>query len=145
MSQGSTTILWVHDHWNRLIDHKMLLEDNYYKVLETADGSDGLRLFVSQPVDVVILDDQMPGMNGAVVAAEMKLLKPHVPIMVLSAGGRLTKSKMKSVDTCLSNSQPPRILLSALRGLLEGGSGSFFWRWLDQWKGRNQEVRQWLS
>ena len=145
MSRGKATILCVDDHWNELISRKMLLEKNGYKVLEATDGSEGLQLFLSHPVDAVILDYQMPGMNGDVVAAEMKLLKPHVPIMLLSAYGPLPNSKLKSVDAFPSKSQPPRILLSTLREVLDGWSKPFFYRWLHQWRGRNQEARQWLS
>jgi CheY-like chemotaxis protein len=145
MSRGKATILCVDDHWNELISRKMLLEKNGYKVLEATDGSEGLQLFLSHPVDAVILDYQMPGMSGDVVAAEMKLLKPHVPIMLLSAYGPLPNNKLKSVDVFLSKSQPPRILLSTLRDVLDGWSKPFFYRWLHQWRGRNQEARQWLS
>jgi len=145
MSSARATILCIDDNWNRLIACKMLLEKHGYRVLEATDGSEGLRLFLSQPVDAVVLDYQMPGKSGDVVAGEMKLLKSTVPIIMLSAYGPLPKSKLKSVDAFLSKSQPPRILLSALKELLDGWSKPFFYRWLHQWKGRNQEVRQWLS
>ena len=145
MSRAKATILCIDDHWKGLIARKMLLEKNGYNVLEATDGSEGLRLFLSHPVDAVILDYQMPGMNGDVVAAEMKLLKAQIPIMLLSAYGPLPRHKLKSVDSFVSKSQPPRILLSALKDMLDGWSKPFFYRWLLQWKGRNQEVRQWLS
>ena len=141
MTRAKATILCVDDHWNGLIGRKMLLEQNGYRVLEATDGSEGLRLFLSRPVDAVILDYQMPGMNGDVVAAEMKLLKPDVPIMLLSAYGPLPKNKVKAVDSILSKSQSPRVLLSTLHDLLNGWSKPFFYRWLDQWKGRNQGIR----
>jgi response regulator RpfG family c-di-GMP phosphodiesterase len=131
MSQGGATILWVHQHWNRLIDQEMLLENNYYKVLEATDGPEKLRLFLSQPVDVVILDYQLSGMNGDVVAAEMKLLKPHVPITLLSADGPLTKRKLKSVVSAIKF-PAAEVLLSTLRGVPDGWSRPFFCRWLDQ-------------
>jgi CheY-like chemotaxis protein len=138
---AKATILCIDDHVNGLIGRKMLLEQNGYKVLEATDGSEGLRLFLSHPVDAVILDYQMPGMNGDVVASEMKLLKSHVPILLLSAYGPLPKSKLEAVDTFLSKSQPPKMLLSTLHELLDSWSKPFFYRWLDQWKGRNQGAR----
>jgi CheY-like chemotaxis protein len=119
----------------------MLLEENGYKVLEATDSSEGLRLFLSHRVDAVILDYQMARMHGDVVAAEMKLLKWHVPIILVSAYGPLPNSKLKSVDTFLSKSQPPRIVLSTLKDVLDGRSKPFFYRWLDQWKGLNQELK----
>jgi CheY-like chemotaxis protein len=83
----------------------------------------------------------MPGMSGDVVAAKMKRINAHVPIMLLSAYGPLPKSKLSSVDKFLSKSQPPKILLSTLQGLLNSDK-PFFYRWLDHWKSRNQGVPQ---
>jgi CheY-like chemotaxis protein len=140
MSRPKATILCIDDHWNGLIGRKMLLENNGYKVLEATGGDEGLKLFLSHSVDAVVLDYQMPGMNGDVVAAKMKRVKSHVPIMLLSAYGPLPKRKLKAVDTFLSKSQPPKILLSTLQSLLDNETKPFFSRWLDTWRNRNQGV-----
>jgi CheY-like chemotaxis protein len=145
MSRAKATILCVHDRWNGIVDRRILLEENGYKVLEATDCSEGLRLFLAHRVAAVILDYEMARMHGHLVAAEMKLLKWHVPILLLSALGPLPNSKLKSVDALLSKSQPPEILLSTLQDLLDGWQKPFFYRWFDQWKGRNQEIRQWHS
>jgi hypothetical protein len=71
----------------------------------------------------------------------MKLVKPHVPIILLSAYGPLPKNKLKSVDIFLSKSHSSRVLLSTLREVLNGWSKPFFYRWLDQWKDRNHGAR----
>jgi CheY-like chemotaxis protein len=142
MSRPKATILCIDDHWNGLIGRKLFLESNGYEVLEATGGDEGLKLFKSHSVDAVVLDYQMPGMNGDVVAAKMKRVKSHVPIMLLSAYGPLPASKLKAVDTFLSKSQPPKILLSTLHDLLNGQPKPFFSRWLDTWRSRNEGVRQ---
>src|SRR5579872_4744106 len=116
----------------------MLLEQSGYEVLEASGGDEGLKLFRKHAVDAVVLDYQMPGMNGDVVAAKMKRINARVPIMMLSACEPLPKSKLTSVDSLLSKSQPPNILLSSLQRLLNDGHRPFFSRWLDHWKNRNQ-------
>jgi len=136
------TILCIDDHWNGLIGRKLLLEKSGYEVLEASGGDEGLELFESHPVDAVVVDYQMPGMDGAMIAAKMKRLKSHVPIMLLSAYGPLPQSKLNSVDTFLSKSQPPSMLLSSLHNLLDRRDKPFFHRWLDQWKSRNHVVKQ---
>ncbi len=141
MSRLKATILCIDDQWNGLIGRKMLLESNGYEVLEATGGDEGLKLFLSHSVDAVVLDYQMPGMNGDVVDAKMKRVKSNVPIMLLSAYGPLPKKKLKAVDTFLSKSQPPQILLSTLQGLLDNQTRSFFCRWLDTWRSRNEGVR----
>lgn len=142
MSRAKATILCIDDHWNGLIGRKMLLEQGGYEVLDATGGDDGLRLFSSRRVDAVVLDYQMPGMKGDVVAAKIKHINSRVPILLLSACGPLPKSKLHSVDTFLSKSQPPNVLLSALQTLLGGRRKTFFHNWLDQWKSRNRTVTQ---
>ena len=138
MARRKATILCIDDHWHGLIGRKLLLEQSGYEVLEASGWDDGLKLFRERNIDAVVLDYQMPGMRGDIVAAKMKSINSNVPIMLLSAYGPLPKKKLKSVDTFLSKSQPPEILLSTLHGLLEGQHKPFFSRWLDLWKSRNQ-------
>ena len=142
MSHRKATILCIDDHWNGLVGRKILLENNGYEVLEATGGDEGLKLFLSRSVDAVVLDYQMPGMNGDVVAAKMKSAKSHVPIMLLSAYGLLPKSKLHTVDSFLSKSQPPKILLSTLQALLNTRPKPFFNHWLDTWRRHNEGVRQ---
>jgi CheY-like chemotaxis protein len=141
MSRLKATILCIDDQSNGMIGRKALLENNGYEVLETVSGDEGWKLFLSHSVDAVILDYQMPGMNGDVVAAKMKRAKSHVPIMLLSGDGPLPTSKLLAVDTFVSKSQPPRILLSTLQNLLNTRSKPFFSRWLEMWSARNEGVR----
>lgn len=138
MSRAKATILCIDDHWNGLIGRKLLLEQSGYAVLEASGWDDGLRLFRSRSVDAVVLDYQMPGMRGDLVAAKMKSINSRVPIMLLSAYTPLPQNKLKSVDRFLSKSQPPEILLSTLQGLLEDQHKPFFSRWLNSWKSRHQ-------
>ena len=141
MSRLKSTILCIDDHWNGLIGRKMLLEKNGYEVLEASGGDEGLKLFRSNRVDAVVLDYQMPGMNGDVVAAKMKRIKSSVPIMMLSAYEPLPKNKLKAVDAFLSKSQPTDKLLSNLQHMIDGRTKPFFHRWLDMWRDRNQGVK----
>jgi len=138
MSRAKATILCIDDHWKGLIARKMLLEKNGYEVLEASGVEEGLRLFLSRNVDAVVLDYQMPGTSGDVVAEKMKRINAQVPIMLLSAYGPLPKSKLRAVDSFLTKSQPPDLLLSTLQGLLGDQHKPFFSRWLAQWKNRNQ-------
>ena len=142
MSAPIVTILCVDDHWNGLIGRKLFLEQNGYKVIEASDGPEGLKLFATRNVDAVVLDYQMPGMSGDVVAAKMKRINSQVPILLLSAYEPLPKKKLQSVDTFLSKSQPPMILLSTLKHLLDSRSKPFFSRWMDNWRARNQRTAQ---
>jgi CheY-like chemotaxis protein len=141
MARLRKTILCIDDHWNGLISRKMFLEKNGYQVLEATSGDEGLKLFVDHRVDAVVLDYQIPGMNGDAVAARMKQMKSYVPILLLSAYGPLPEKKLESVDTFLTKSQEQMFLLPALQAMLTSRPKPFFHRWFDNWKGRHQGVR----
>lgn len=116
----------------------MLLEKNGYEVLEANGSDEALKLFASRDVDAVVVDYQMPGMSGDLIAEKMKRMNSHIPIMMLSAYGPLPKNKLRAVDSFLTKSQPSSLLLSKLQGMLGDQHKPFFSRWLDQWKSRNQ-------
>jgi len=141
MHPHKKTILCIDDHWIGLISRKQFLEKNGYQVLEATDGDEGLELFLSHRVDAVVLNYQLPGVHGDVVAARMKHVKPHVPIMLLSAYGPLPEGKLVSVDVFLIKSQELVALLPTLRVLLTAKPKPFFYRWFDTWRGRNQAVQ----
>lgn len=142
------TILCIDDHRNALIGHKMLLENGGDEVLEATGGDEGLNLFRPHPVDAVVLDYQMPGRNGDVVAAKMKRIRSSVPITLPSACDPPGDSKLKSVDTFVPKSQEPKMLISTLQMLIStlqhlliSQSRPFFSRWLGRWKDHNQTVK----
>ena len=64
---------------------KRLLESENYTVEIAADGTTGLHSFHSAPVDLVILDLNLPGRPGLEVCREMKKASPFLPVVVLSA------------------------------------------------------------
>jgi CheY-like chemotaxis protein len=136
------TVLCIEDHWDELIGRKILLEKNGYRVLEATGGDEALGLFRTHVIDAVVVDYQMPGMNGDVVAARMKRSRPQIPILLLSAYGPLPEKKLESVDAFLTKSQGGKVLLSTLENLMDAPSKPFFYRWFDNWRGRTEAVRR---
>jgi DNA-binding response OmpR family regulator len=139
MSRRPLTILCIDDDWNGLMSRKLFLEQNGYRVLESSDAGEGLRLFCKHAVDAVIVDYQMPGTPGDAIAARMKGVKAGVPILLLSSFGPLPPKKLRSVDMFLPKSDEPKLLVSSLRKLLSKPK-PFFDRWLSAWRGRNRTV-----
>jgi len=79
-------ILCIDDDASILHYETALLERSGYSVL-TASGQEGLDLVSSHHCDAVLLDYQMPGMNGHDVAFELKLRRPDLVIILLSGSG----------------------------------------------------------
>jgi CheY-like chemotaxis protein len=112
-------ILCVDDESNGLEGRKMLLEEAGFKVLVATSGADALQLFASHPVDLVLLDYHMPGMNGDVVAEHMKAGQSDVPIALLSADDGLPESALSWVDGFVSKSESPANLLQIVEHLFD--------------------------
>jgi CheY-like chemotaxis protein len=77
-------ILCVDDEAAALALRSQVLSRAGYKVLTAADGAAALELFQCIKVDLVITDHCLPGLTGAQMAAEMKRLKPAVPVVLFS-------------------------------------------------------------
>src|SRR5919197_374389 len=85
----ATTVLCIDDEEPGLKVRKILLESAGHRVLTARSGGEGIRVFQAEPVDAVILDYWMSGMNGVAVARELKRLRPSTPIIILSAYGTI--------------------------------------------------------
>src|SRR5271155_4826278 len=58
-----------------------------YDVAEAADGEQGLQEAVRLGVDLVLLDLLMPKKDGLEVLAELRKIRPTLPVIILTARG----------------------------------------------------------
>lgn len=80
----TSVILCVDDDVAALALRCLVLSSAGYEVLTAADGAAALELFRCIRGDLVITDYWLPGLTGTQVAAEMKRLKPAIPIVLFS-------------------------------------------------------------
>src|SRR3954447_26577161 len=64
-----------------------LLRASGYEVAEAADGARGLEEAVRLGVDLVLLDLLLPKMDGLDVLAELRKIRPVLPVIILTARG----------------------------------------------------------
>ncbi len=114
-SQG--TLLCIDDDPGCLKVRQMLLEACGYKVCSSTSGREALDLFKKKEFDVVLVDYQMPGMNGAQVASEMRRIKPEVPIMMLSACTSLPESVTRVVNAFVAKTEPTSFIVNQIEKL----------------------------
>jgi CheY-like chemotaxis protein len=109
-------ILCVDDTPSVLEGHKMLLEENGYRVVTATNGKEAVQAFTSHSVDLVLLDYHMPEMNGGMAAARMKDSKPDVPVALLSSDECLPLPE--AVDCFIPKSESITSLLEKVDYLL---------------------------
>jgi len=65
----------------------LILEPAGYRVLTANNGADGFRLMQEAQPDLVILDEQMPGMTGIQVLRAMRDQSIQIPVIFMTAFG----------------------------------------------------------
>jgi two-component system alkaline phosphatase synthesis response regulator PhoP len=58
-----------------------------YEVISSTDGQEGLDLALHKPVDLLLLDIMLPGLNGYEICRRLKREKPDLPIIMITARG----------------------------------------------------------
>src|SRR4051812_27198012 len=100
------TILCIDDEHDALGIRKMLLESEGYRVLEARTGEEGLHTLESNRVDLAVIDYWMSGMNGLILAAEIRNRNRAIPIIILSGFGELPGEAVGIVDRWILKGRP---------------------------------------
>ena len=77
-------VLIVDDDVETLSVERQLLVENGFRVVEAHDGAEALEKVQTDPPAVVVLDVQMPGMDGPSFARELRMSLRHVPLVILT-------------------------------------------------------------
>ena len=77
-------LLWVDDEIEQLRAHLLFLEKKGYEVVTVSNGTDAIDLCVTQSFDLVLLDEQMPGLSGLDTLQRIKELQPALPVVMVT-------------------------------------------------------------
>jgi DNA-binding response OmpR family regulator len=101
------------------------LERSGYRVIEASNGQEAIFIAESEPVDVVILDKEMPGMNGLEVLSFFRRRSPSLPIIFITAfGGREDEDESRRRGAWRYIEKPFRVatVVDAVHSVLEKSS-----------------------
>ena len=114
-------LLWVDDEIELLKAHLMFLEKKGYEVITVNNGSDAIDLCKEKNFDLVLLDEQMPGLSGLETLQRIKELQPSLPIVMV------TKSEEENImeqaigqkiaDYLIKPVNPSQILLALKKNI----------------------------
>jgi CheY-like chemotaxis protein len=110
------TILCIDDDHAVLAFVRRLLERSGYTVLTTASPRQGISLAIASPPDAVVLDYQMPEMNGHEVAAAIKRFRPETLIVMFSAS-QIPEETFKLADAVVPKTNTIGQLLTTVTEL----------------------------
>lgn len=78
-------ILLVDDEEGIQLLYQEEFQDEGYEVISAFTGEEAMDKFRAETPDLVILDIQMPGMNGIEVLRQMKMIAPNLPVILSTA------------------------------------------------------------
>ncbi len=84
MNNNQGEILWVDDEIDSLKSQIMFLQNKGYEVNSLSNGHDAIELLKEKMVDVVLLDESMPGLTGLETLARIKEMHPHLPVVMVT-------------------------------------------------------------
>ncbi len=87
---ANKVILTIDDEYYIRQSIKSYLEDFGFIVFEADNGKNGLEVFNSQKIDLVMVDLRMPEMNGLEVLQTIKAQSPDTPLIVASGTGNIS-------------------------------------------------------
>ncbi len=120
------SILVIDDEPDLVRFVRRALENEGHHVRTALEGADGLRMAVTEPPDMVLLDLVMPGVSGRAVLSGLLAVHPEVRVIVLSAeadvGARVEMLEAGAVDF-VPKPFALRELLARVRGRLREPAG----------------------
>jgi DNA-binding response OmpR family regulator len=91
-------ILIIEDEAPMRMALKDILEAEGHRVLTATDGAAGLQSALDEKPDLILLDVMMPRLDGFALCAELRRLERHVPVLMLTAKGRV-EDRVHGLDT----------------------------------------------
>ncbi len=114
-------ILWVDDEMDLLKPHIMFLQEKGYEMETATNGHDAIEIVKKHNLDLVFLDENMPGLSGIETLGRIKSINSNLPVVMI------TKSEEENImeaalgakisDYLIKPVNPKQILLSIKKNL----------------------------
>ena len=117
MPENRSVILCVDDESVPLILRRLVLEKSGFQVIPAASGAEALDILNAQPVDLVLTDLLMPGLNGLELARKIKERTPRLPIILLSGVNEVPEDA-ECADLFLSKVEGPVAMCEKISEML---------------------------
>jgi CheY-like chemotaxis protein len=120
--EDSKTVLWVDDEIDLLAAHIIFLKDKGYNILEASNGDDAVALVTKGDIDLVLLDEMMPGKDGLSTLMEIKDINPLMPVIMITKSEEehlMNEAIGKKIDDYLTKPVNLSQVLSAIKRILE--------------------------
>ena len=116
-------ILWADDEIDLLKPQLMFLEKKGYDVVTVTNGYDALEEYSeNSDIDIVFLDESMPGITGLETLEKFKTINPHLPIVMITkneAENIMEEAIGSQIDDYLIKPVNPNQILLTLKKIID--------------------------
>lgn len=109
-------ILWADDEIDLLKPHILFLQEKGYEVITTTSGNEAVDIVTKEHIDIVFLDENMPGISGIETLTQIKNKRSDMPVVMItkSEEENLMEDAIgsKIADYLIKPVNPNQILLS---------------------------------
>lgn len=123
MPHPPKSVLWVDDEAELLEPHRIFLREKGFEVQAVTNADDAVEIVRQRPVDLVLLDEQMPGKRGLDAFKELRELNPTLPVIMVTKSEEdetLTEALGADVGGYLVKPVTPRQVYALVARVLEG-------------------------
>lgn len=114
-------LLWVDDEIDLLRPHVLFLQSKDYDVATASNGMDAIELCREQSFDLVLLDENMPGLSGLETLQAIKEIHPNIPVVMVTKNEEENLMDQaigaKIADYLLKPVHPKQILLTLKKNI----------------------------
>lgn len=117
------SILWADDEIDLLKPHVMFLKAKGYDVATANNGADALAMLREQIFDMVILDENMPGLTGLETLSRIKIDAPDIPVIMITKSEEeniMDQAVGSKIADYLIKPVNPNQILSSIKKILHG-------------------------
>lgn len=112
---ATRTVLIVDDDRNLTVFLTTVLSLEGHKVMTASDGQAALDLLADKEVDVIVLDLQMPRMDGRTCFRELRARGDTTPVLIASAFGARDAQRELGAEGAVEKPFSPDALARAIR------------------------------
>jgi len=120
-SESPRNIFVVDDDCYVLESISILLRESGFKVTSFSSGHEAIRHFVTEPVDLVLTDINMPGMSGIELLEKVRYLDRETPVLLMTAYADLDTAvraiQKGAFDFIIKPYRPPYLIHAVEKGL----------------------------
>lgn len=115
-------IMWVDDEIESLKPLVLFLQEKGYELVTHTNGTDAIATVLEDNIDLVLLDEMMPGLDGLTTLEEIKQINPSLPVIMVTKSeeeGLMENAIASKIEDYLIKPINPNQIILAIKKIFQ--------------------------